>query len=350
MKNATAHTKKIKKLLSGMKKVKPSDEPRDRIELLVLAALQENATLAKAQRALSTFRKEFVDLNELRVAQPSELVELLGMRYPGTRQAAERVGKTLNAVFYHANDLTVEFMETLGKRDLRKLMGKLGFTPYITAIMLLEFGGHAIPVDQDLVDALEIDGMIEPGSTVAQVEGFLESHIAHKDALSAHAALRAFVETHSEALNKRRKIAAKAAAEAEEIARKEAQLAAEAEAKAAAERAAIAEREAAEKLAAEQAAEAEAKAAKKAAKAAARKAAKLAAAKPAATAKKTPKKTTKKVSEKPTAKKAVTKTAKKVVKKTAPRTAKKAAKKATKKTVKKVAKKVAKKSGSAKKK
>ncbi len=320
MKNATTHAKKIKKLLTGMKKVKAPSEPRDRIELLVLAALEENATRAKAQRALSTFRKEFVDINELRVAQPSELVELLGMRYPGTRQAAERVGKTLNAVFYHANDLTVEFMESLGKRDLRKLMDRLGFTPYVTAVMLLEFGGHAVPVDQDLVDSLEMEEMIEPGSTVAEVESFLESHIAHKDALSAHGALRDFVEAHADALAKRRKAAAKAADEAEEKARKEAQAAAEAEAKAAAERAARAEQKQAEKLLAQQAEKDK---------------------------KKVSKKTTKKAVKKATSK-VVKKTTKKVVKKVEKKSTKKTASKPAAKPRKKAAKKVAKKKASSK--
>ncbi len=332
MKDAKTYEKKIRKLLTGMKKVKVP-EGANTITLIVTTALEESATDAQAAKAWAMLTKEFVDVNELRVAQPSEIAEHLDAKYPFARQTAEQLIDTLNAVFYHANDLSAEFMEDMGKRELRKWLDKKGFSPYVAARVMLHFNGHAVPVDQDLRDTLEMDGLIPADTSLADLQGFLERIIPQKDAFIAHQAFRQYVAKQASKLAKKRK----AAAEAERKAAAEAEKKAAAEAKAAAERAA-AEAEAAAQAQGEGKPTAK-KAAKKAGKKAPKKAAKKVTSKKATKtdgAKKTPKKAS---SKKPTGKKAARKTA---AKKPAAKTAKKATpKKSASKTTKRAASKKA---------
>ncbi len=310
MKDAKTYEKKIRKLLTGMKKAK-APEGGDPIEAIVISALEENATDAQAAKARNVLTKEFVDINELRVAQPSEIVEQLDVKYPFARETAEQLIDTLNALFFHANDLSAAFLEDMGKRELRKWLDKKGFSPFVAAKMVMHFGGHAVPVDVDLLETLKMDGLIPEGTDLSDLQGFLERMIPQKDAFSAHLALRQFVTKRSADLAKKRKAAAKAQAEAEAQAAAEAAAKAEAEAKAAAERAEAAAKAEADARAAQEAtraaAVAKAKAAKKAVagktvKPASKKASKKATTK--RVTKKAPKKATSKVAARKTGKKA----------------------------------------------
>jgi hypothetical protein len=363
MKNATQYEKKVKKLLKGMKKVPlEAAEPDEAVSVLVRAVLEADAVERDVSVALAATEDEFVDVNELRVCQVKELTDVLGKEFLFARRKAETLTRVLNGVFYRTSEMSVAYMADMTKRDLRRHLQELGLGEYEAALVVLRcFGGHAVPVDLSLAETLEITGLVEAGSSVAEVQGFLERIITQKDAWSAHLFFRGYVGRHAKSLAKKRKAeAAEAARIAEEAARRareaaEAKARAEEEARVRAEEKARkkAEKEAAKAQAAKDAvkkkkaakrAAAKKVAAKKAAakKAAAKKAAaKKAAAKKAAAKKKkaakktakrkTAKKTVKKKAAKKTAKK---KTAKKTVKKKA---VKKAAKKATKKAVKKKA-------------
>ena len=285
MKDAKSFEKKIKKLLAGMKKVKQARQDEDPFRLLTLAALEENASDAQASRAMAAFDKEFVDINELRVAQPGELVEMFGKSYPRPRETAEELLGGLNAIFYDANEFSMAHLAVMAKRDLREKLSALKLSPYVAAsLVLFAFEGHAIPVDDDLADTLAMDGYAAEGSSIKDVQGFLERVIAQKNAAAAHHHLRGYVARRAEALAKKRRADRQARLAAE-------RKAAEAEAKAAA------EKEAAAKAKAE--AQAKAKAAKRPKRKTA--SAKKRAAKK--TAEKTAGKTTKKIAKKKSAKK-----------------------------------------------
>jgi len=117
MKDAKVFEKKIKKLLAGMKKAESTHREDNPFRLLTWAALEENASKTQASRAMAAFDKEFVDINELRAAQPSELVEMLGKNYPRPRETAEQIIGGLNEVFYDANELSMARLAGMAKRD-----------------------------------------------------------------------------------------------------------------------------------------------------------------------------------------------------------------------------------------
>lgn len=302
MKDAKLYEKKVKKLLAGMKKSKAPAERGDPIEVLLRALVEQNATDAHADMAIAVFDKEFININELRVAQPNELVELLGQEYPDARKTAVDICEGLNKVFYDANGLSMDHLADLSKRDLRRRLTSLNLSPYVVgSLVLFAFDGHAMPVDADLAETLSMDGDVGADGSIQDIQGFLERIIPHKDAVSAFEFFRKHVARRASALAKKRK----ADQQARQAAAEEAARAAEAAAKAKLERQAAAEAKAAAKAAAQADAEAATKARqKKAAKKATKKATKKTVKKPA-------KKTVKKAVKKTVAKKSARKSEKK---------------------------------------
>ncbi len=314
MKNAAAYEKKVKKLLKAMPKVPAAENPTgdEAIAVLIQSILEANATKKEAVDALSAIKNEVVDFNELRVSPPKDISDCIGKEFPHARRKAEMISAILRRIFERAAcNMSLDYMHAMTKRDLRRHLGEMGLSPYASARVTQEvFGGHAIPVDETLVEVLQMNGDVHPESDLADVQGFLERIISQKNDLAANECFRNYIAKSAKPLAKKRQ------AEAKQRAKEEAEAKAKAEAEAKAK------------------AEAEARKAVKKAEAEARKAAKEKAAKQAARKKAAG------------AKRAAKKAEKKTVKKTAKRTpAKKVAKKAAKKSAKKVSKKAVKKTG-----
>lgn len=222
MKDAKIYEKKVKKLLSSMCKsgsAHSSDSDGDGTVILVDAVLQEDATPAQVQRALASIDEEFVDYNELRVAQPKEIVECIGSGFPEAHRKADMLIGSLGAIFSARGNLSLEHLAKLTKRDVRRHLLELGLSPYVSAsVTLLRFAGHAIPVDQTLVECLKMEQYVHPDANLADVQGFLERIVGQKDSLAVHDALRAYVTKCFKALTRKRK-AAEAAAKAAALAR-----------------------------------------------------------------------------------------------------------------------------------
>jgi hypothetical protein len=231
MKNATRHQKNLKKFLSGIDKsaaVPPADA--DPIRAMIDAILAADAPKQSA-KALEALEKEFVDFNELRVAPVKDIVDTLGRDFPDARRKGEETTTVLNAIFNRRNNLVLDYVEKMSKRDARRHLGELGLSPYAAGVMMLQvFGGHAVPVDQGLVDCLEADGCVGPGGSVEEVQALLERIILQKQAWSAHEFFRDYVAKNAKMLAKKRKSdAAKAEAQAAVEAQAEAQAEAAAE-------------------------------------------------------------------------------------------------------------------------
>ena len=234
MKNATKYQKKIKKLLGGMGKARPSPpEDANPFRVMLEAILTADATPKQAEKAMAALEEEFVDINELRVSPPKEIVDCLDEDFPRRRAKAREIVTVLGAIFTRYNNLTLEPVEALTKRDLRRHLAEFGLSPYPAAcLVLLVYNGHAIPVDETLAECLEMKGYIHPDSDVPDVQAFLERVILQKDALAAHEFFRAFVEKSARALARKRKADAEARAKAEAEAKAKAEAEAKAKAKA----------------------------------------------------------------------------------------------------------------------
>ena len=218
MKNATAYQKKITSLLKGMKKAQPGDPPKDQeaVRVLIESVLQTDTTRARAQKALEALENEFVDFNELRVSPDKDIVDCIGRDYPEARSKAEMITTVLRNLYERTYDVALDYMADMTKRRLRRHLGELGLSEYPSACVVSQiFGGHAVPVDETLVEVLKMKGYVHPASDLADVQGFMERVITQKNGLSAHEALRELVEKSAKALAKKRKTEAEARAKAE---------------------------------------------------------------------------------------------------------------------------------------
>ena len=219
MKDAKKYETKIQPLLCKKPTRVAFTPPEDEYDItaLVTAVLEGDATAQQTDKALEAIRGEYVDLNELRASPLKDLVECIGSEYPQARKKAERLTDALKGIFSRTYALSLQYMAEMTKRNLRRHLKELGLDEYAEAVLTLQvFGGHAIPVDQLLVDCLAMDGYVHPDSDVPDVQGFLERVISQKDALAAHELFRKYVEQRGKALLRHREAqAAKAQAEKE---------------------------------------------------------------------------------------------------------------------------------------
>ena len=101
MKNATKHAEELRSLNKKLvREHKPGPrEPMDALKALVRGAMSYEVSDAKADEAMRAIDREFVDLNELRVATDLEIQELLGTRYPLIEKRVAMITQSLNDIF-----------------------------------------------------------------------------------------------------------------------------------------------------------------------------------------------------------------------------------------------------------
>jgi len=218
MRHAREYERKIRKLLSGVGKSRPAvpSPDVDPVRILIESVLQADASRKQAEQTYEDLTKEFVDFNELRVAQPKEIVECMGRGFPGAREKAETLIRSLNAVFDRNGNIGLQYMANLARRDLRRHLLEIGLGPYAGAgVALLAFNVPAVPVDRSLVECLEMDHCVHPGSDLSKVQGFLERAVQQKDAPAVHEFFRKYVERNLKVLAKKHKADAAAAAVAQ---------------------------------------------------------------------------------------------------------------------------------------
>jgi endonuclease-3 len=147
------------------------------IEAVVYGICREDTTREQANQALSRFKDQFFDWNEVRVSPLEEVQETLaGIPDPAGR--AQRIRRFLRQLFERTYDFS---LEQLTKKPLKEALKALqpfeAFTSdYVTATVVQQaLGGHAIPIDESARKALENLGLHEPD--VASLRGLIERAI-----------------------------------------------------------------------------------------------------------------------------------------------------------------------------
>ena len=237
MKNPSKYKTRIKKLLAGdhSRAAGKLLTGQDAVAALVESVLQTDAFDKQAQAAMHSLAAEFVDFNELRVSPPKDIADCIGRDHSTAREKAQIITTALGNIYKRTSGILLDYMANMSKRDLGRHLLDIGLNQYAAAAVLLRvFDCHAIPVDQTLLEVLKMDGLVHPDSDVADVRGFLERIIPHKQALGCHHLLRQHVQKSAGALAKKRKAEEKQRQkEQEAIAKMEAEAAAKAQAQAA---------------------------------------------------------------------------------------------------------------------
>lgn len=199
MKNATKYADALKSLFKKLKKEftpaeKPAMEP---LKALVRGTMSYDVTDARADEAMVVIDREYVDLNELRVATELEMQAMLGSRFPDIENRVSLITTALNAIFEKESTLSLERLKTISKRDARQFLRDLpGMTPFSEAyVMAFAFEGNAIPLDQNMADYVKEHDAADPDATLEDVQKFLEHNLKNEECYEFYSVLRQAAET-----------------------------------------------------------------------------------------------------------------------------------------------------------
>src|SRR5687768_15952248 len=195
MKNATKHAEELRSLYRKLlKEHKPEPrEPMEPLRALVRGAMSFDVPEGKVDDVMRAIDKEFVDLNELRVATDLEIQELLGTRYPQIEKRVAMITQSLNAIFEKEHTLNLDRLKDVSKRDARAFLRDLPeIHPFVEAyVMLYAFDGHAVPIDDEMLAYLMEEEILEEGMSLEDAQRFVEHHIKADECHGFFASLRA---------------------------------------------------------------------------------------------------------------------------------------------------------------
>jgi endonuclease III len=208
MKNSKEYARKVRSLYRALKRRYPKvqsatfDEPA---EAVVYAILSENMSEAAAQSARKRFVDYFVDLNDLRVSRPEEVVDILGGDTAVTRDVASTLARALLAVFNQYNAVNLQALKKIGKRPAKQILEGLdGISHFgVNYCMLTALQAHAIPLTSKMIEYLRSNELVDEGADEQEIEGFLTRQIAAKNAYEFYALLRR--ESESRKVRRRKK-------------------------------------------------------------------------------------------------------------------------------------------------
>ncbi len=194
MKNATKHADELKSHLKKLMKEEkaPAKETLDALQALVRGAMSYDVSDAKAEDAMKAINREFVDLNELRVATDLEIQEMLGQRYPHIEKRVAMITQSLNNIFEREHTLSLDRLKTISKKDARAFLKELPeIHPFVEAyVMLFALEGGAIPFDDEMLKYLIGEEILEQDTPLDQAQKFVESAVKSEDCYDAYVALR----------------------------------------------------------------------------------------------------------------------------------------------------------------
>jgi endonuclease III len=181
MKNAAKYADVIRGLFRWLlKEGKPQPvQKMDPLRALVRGAMSYDVCDARADEAMRCIEREFVNLNELRVATELEVQELLGVKYPEIEKRVGMITGCLNAIFEREHTLSLDRLKTVSKKDARQFVRELPMMhPFVEAyVMIYGFEGAAVPVDDEMLAYLRSEGAFEEKTTLEEAQRFLEQHV-----------------------------------------------------------------------------------------------------------------------------------------------------------------------------
>jgi endonuclease III len=162
------------------------------LEAVVYALISEDTTSAEAHSAAKRLNGYFVDLNELRVARPDEIVEVLGYDAKAARATAAAVTTVLRTIFNETNTLSLKGLRKTGKRQARKKLEQInGITGFaIDYCMLTSLKGHAVPLTGKMTDYLRTNELTHPQADEKDIAGFLTKQVRAEKAFEFYTLLR----------------------------------------------------------------------------------------------------------------------------------------------------------------
>jgi len=222
MKNAPLYTRRIRKLITQLKKdgAKPAATPAvpigavDATRVLLLGVFCNQASEQKSASAMDKLMGAMVDLNDLRVTSVAEIVEIAGVGLPRCRPAAEEVLQVLASIFNRIHDLDLGFLRGLGKKSASAFINSLdGLSGHASAFFKQRhLGLHLIPLDVNMFAFLHKGEFIAEKADVPEAQRFVATLVKERDGLSFYSTFKRYAATHSPPKSKKKKVTKKKAA------------------------------------------------------------------------------------------------------------------------------------------
>ena len=188
MKDGSIYSERMRKrfaqLQASTSEKRPVPELSDPLRQLATAILGTGKGDAAGRHALDLLLEAVVDWNEMRVSSPVELASVIRRSLPRALTHCERLRTALNDVFDKENGMSLDRIKSLKLREARQYLESIASVDRyaVASVVLWSLGGHAIPVDEALLDVLREDDLVHPDATRAEVQAFLERAIGAADA------------------------------------------------------------------------------------------------------------------------------------------------------------------------
>lgn len=146
------------------------------LEAVIYGICHEDTTREQANQAISRFKDDFFDWNEVRVSSLEEIQGALA-GLPSPEDRAHRIRRFLRQLFERTYGFT---LETLLKKPLKESIKVLQeyealSSDYVAATVIQQaLGGHAIPVDASVRRALQRLGVADAEMDNAALRAILE--------------------------------------------------------------------------------------------------------------------------------------------------------------------------------
>jgi len=151
------------------------------IDQILWAILSKEGSADKAARAVAALWRTFVDANELRVAQTTQIAELIqdccGAK---SLEVGDRIRAILKALFKDNNALAFAFGKEMDRESLRKyLTGLPGFGPELVLSVLLKLapGENDLVADPHAARVAVRTKITTSSTTAARFRKFLEEEV-----------------------------------------------------------------------------------------------------------------------------------------------------------------------------
>src|SRR3954470_2197509 len=197
MKNAGKHADDLRALMKRLtKEHKPAErQAQEPLKALVRGAMSYDVADARADEAMRAIDREFVDLNELRVATDLEIQEMLGQKYPEIERRVAMITQSLNNIFEREHTLSLDRLKTISKRDARQFIRELpDIHPFVEAyVMLFGFDGHTFPIDEEILGYLREEETVDEDASLEDAQKFVEHNLSAEQMHDFFTAIRAAV-------------------------------------------------------------------------------------------------------------------------------------------------------------
>ncbi len=163
-------------LLKKRYKLEPRAERLSVLESIIYGICHEGTTREQAEQALSRFREQFFDWNEVRVSSIEEIQDVLAGQ-DDAEERANRLRRFLRQLFEKTYDFT---LDSLAKKPLKDSVGHLKEydameSDYVLATVIQQgLGGHALPVDVPIRRGLARLGVVKETDDPHEVRSHME--------------------------------------------------------------------------------------------------------------------------------------------------------------------------------